>query len=247
MGDTGQRLRQGLIPALIASGLLLIAIAPLPYGYYVFLRLAICGLGIFMAYMSYRGNVKWLMWVFIAVAVLFNPLIPIHLTREIWKPIDVICTIIFLCSVIPRKDKIFMSLVVSGLTFMCIFLTVGILFGFASPRSSPPPLPTPAPLPAPAPVPASGGVTNLIISPLVAQSDEVVTITAEVTNTGGTLGEYLATLEIDGVRKSQQSIYVYPRSCSYVTFQVKGGRGVYSISVGGLSATYRVLDPIIPN
>jgi hypothetical protein len=46
------------------------------------------------------------MGTFAVIAVLFNPILPIHLSRELWQPIDVISGIVFLCSLgLFRKTK----------------------------------------------------------------------------------------------------------------------------------------------
>jgi hypothetical protein len=40
-------------------------------------------------------------WTFAIVAILFNPVVPVHLTRHAWAPIDIAAAILFLAS-IPR-------------------------------------------------------------------------------------------------------------------------------------------------
>lgn len=89
------RKRPHLIPALIVAAMLLIAIAPLPYGYYQLLRWVTCGVAVFIAIQAYSWKKIWAIWLFAVIAVLFNPLIPIHLTKEIWQPIDIICALAF--------------------------------------------------------------------------------------------------------------------------------------------------------
>ena len=37
----------------------------------------------------------WALWTFGLVAVLFNPLLPIYLTREVWIPIDLLTAVLF--------------------------------------------------------------------------------------------------------------------------------------------------------
>lgn len=96
--------RPHLIPALIATGLLMGAIAPLPYGYYQMLRWVVGGIAIYMAYKSYSWEKRWATWIFGIIAVLFNPIIPIHLTREIWQPIDGVCAILFGSSILFLKE-----------------------------------------------------------------------------------------------------------------------------------------------
>ena len=88
-------IRPHMFPALIAAIMLLVAIAPLPYGYYQFLRWVICGIAIYIAVIGYRWKKTWATWVFGAIAVLFNPIIPIHLSREVWLPIDCVGSLLF--------------------------------------------------------------------------------------------------------------------------------------------------------
>ena len=100
--------RPHVIPAIIATVLLLVAIAPLPYGYYQFLRWVVCGASVFIAYTAYTWSKIWAVWLFGVVAVLFNPILPIHLTKEIWQPIDLVCALLFILSLIfleaPKTD-----------------------------------------------------------------------------------------------------------------------------------------------
>jgi len=83
------------IPALVAALMLLGAMAPLPYGYYQFLRWVVCGIGIYIAVIAYSWGKTWVTWIFGAIAVLFNPIIPIHFSREIWLPIDIVGSLLF--------------------------------------------------------------------------------------------------------------------------------------------------------
>lgn len=87
--------RPHLIPALVIAFMLLVAIAPLPYAYYTFLRWATCGVAVFIAFKAYRWKRIWSTWLFGAIAILFNPFVPIYLTKEIWQPIDVVCALVF--------------------------------------------------------------------------------------------------------------------------------------------------------
>ncbi|MBN1855617.1 MAG: hypothetical protein JW846_01530 [Dehalococcoidia bacterium] len=80
--------RPHTVPSLIATTLLAPAVLELPYGYFTFLRIVVCGVSIYVAYCGYKWDKPWAMWLFGLVAVLFNPVIPVHLTQEIWQPID---------------------------------------------------------------------------------------------------------------------------------------------------------------
>jgi len=96
--------RPHLIPCIIAALALLGALGDWPYGYYQLLRFVVCGVGAYVAYRAYNWQKIWATWLFGIIAVLFNPLIPIHLSREIWQPIDLICAIVFIV-IIPVLKK----------------------------------------------------------------------------------------------------------------------------------------------
>ena len=96
--------RPHLIPALVASGLLFGAITALPYGYYQMLRWVVCGISIYIAYKAYQWDRKWATWLFASCAVLFNPILPIYLTREIWRPIDVAFGFLFIISIAVLRE-----------------------------------------------------------------------------------------------------------------------------------------------
>jgi hypothetical protein len=81
----------------IAAGFLLAATLPLPYGYYTFLRLTVCGIGAYGAWTFWNtGQADRLIAILLAgLALLFNPIVPVHLSREIWLPIDLGAAAIF--------------------------------------------------------------------------------------------------------------------------------------------------------
>jgi hypothetical protein len=88
------------ILTIIASGFLFVALVDgLPYGFFTLLRFIVCAVGVYLAYKTYESDRESLwVWVFGGIAVLFNPIIPIHLQREIWVIIDVIVGGFFLLS-----------------------------------------------------------------------------------------------------------------------------------------------------
>ena len=97
--------RPQLVPSIIAVIMLLLASTPLPYGYYQLLRFVICGVSMYVAFMAYTCWQKmWAAWLFGFIAILFNPLIPIYLSHKVWQLIDVICAILFICSIFPSID-----------------------------------------------------------------------------------------------------------------------------------------------
>jgi len=82
-----------LIPTAILFGALL---SDLPYGYFQILRWTTCITAIFFANESMSWFKQPVPSIFIAIAVLFNPILPMHLSRSIWLILDVITGILFL-------------------------------------------------------------------------------------------------------------------------------------------------------
>lgn len=97
------------ILTIIASGLLFVALFDgLPYEFFTLLRFAVCAVGIYIAYKRYElNNNSLLVWLFGGIAILFNPIIPIHLDRETWLIIDLIVGLLFVLSmfIITNKKK----------------------------------------------------------------------------------------------------------------------------------------------
>jgi hypothetical protein len=96
MTETLLQKRPHLISCIIAGVILLGALGDWPYGYYQLLRWITCGAAVWVAFMVYSWEKLWATWLFGIIAVLFNPLIPVHLSREIWQPIDLMCGALFL-------------------------------------------------------------------------------------------------------------------------------------------------------
>ena len=77
-------------PALAVAVLLLLAILPLPYGYYTLLRLVVTVAAVRLAYREYgrSAGVTAFVVVFAGIALLFNPIVPVHLPKEWWQVLD---------------------------------------------------------------------------------------------------------------------------------------------------------------
>ncbi len=79
------------------------ALLPLPYGYYDLLRLLVTTAAALIAWKEYdlgrnvgSGKVNNYALIFVAFAHLYNPILPIHLTKLIWMPIDVVTALVFI-------------------------------------------------------------------------------------------------------------------------------------------------------
>jgi hypothetical protein len=80
----------------LVSALLIIGAAPMPYGYYTLLRMVTCGFFIWATIVTYENKSKYLPWTFGFLALLFNPIIKIHLPKEYWAAIDIASAIFIL-------------------------------------------------------------------------------------------------------------------------------------------------------
>jgi hypothetical protein len=73
-----------------------IGVLPMPYGYYSLSRLVVCGCAIYFAIASKNQNQDVFIWVFGALAVLYNPIIPVHLyEKEIWMIVNLATAAVF--------------------------------------------------------------------------------------------------------------------------------------------------------
>ena len=78
--------------------LLLAALMPLPYGYYTLMRLVVSATFVWAALVSRKRQSGSLIWVFVFLALIFNPIIPIHLPMEIWAIFDIGSAILLLAT-----------------------------------------------------------------------------------------------------------------------------------------------------
>jgi uncharacterized membrane protein YhaH (DUF805 family) len=82
------------------------ALADNPYSYYQLLRWFICGLSIYLAYSYYQEQKDGWMWVFGIMAVIFNPIQPIHFDKEVWSILNIITAGIILISTFKKKKRL---------------------------------------------------------------------------------------------------------------------------------------------
>ena len=81
---------------LLPAGLLLAALLPWPYGYYNFLRITVCAVTAWLAYTQWRHDDALSGWVVAlgTTSVLYNPIVPINLTRELWSVLNLASAVI---------------------------------------------------------------------------------------------------------------------------------------------------------
>ena len=92
--------RPHLIPAAIASVMLLGAMCKWPYAYYQVTRWVVCAAAVFVAYKAWTFKHTWAVWVFGFAAVLFNPIVPFHIKRNTWQVLDLLAAAMFVAGVV---------------------------------------------------------------------------------------------------------------------------------------------------
>ena len=80
-----------------------IGLLPMPYGYYFLSRLVVCVCAVYYAIQFIGKNDNTLAWIFGFFAILYNPIIPIHLgAKGLWIVVNIITAYVFVAS----KDKV---------------------------------------------------------------------------------------------------------------------------------------------
>ena len=75
---------------------MVIGLLPMPFGYYTLSRLVVCGCAAYFAFKLYQKQETIFLWGFGLLAVLYNPIIPIHLyDKEIWMIVNAASAFMF--------------------------------------------------------------------------------------------------------------------------------------------------------
>jgi len=86
--------------------LFFLCLLPMPYGYYQLVRfLAMVGFAVLAYFASDKGN-KTEMVIYVALAILFQPLFKIALGRTLWNVVDVVVGVGLVVSVFMGKPKL---------------------------------------------------------------------------------------------------------------------------------------------
>ena len=71
----------------VAITVLISAIPPIwPYGYYIFTRLVVCSTAVYTVYRLRTIDSRYRV-ALVCIALLFNPIIQVHLTKPLWFPL----------------------------------------------------------------------------------------------------------------------------------------------------------------
>ena len=87
-GLHGLRKYAPLVGCILA--LLLAAFSRWPYGFYVLLRLGVCAVSVYWAVEMFKQKQTVWTWALGANAVLFNPVLPVHMARSGWEVVNLL-------------------------------------------------------------------------------------------------------------------------------------------------------------
>jgi hypothetical protein len=92
------------VPQLIAIFVLLWALnSGNPYKYYIMLRWVCCGIFAFLSLKAFKIDRQLWAWILGLTAAVYNPIIPVHLKRELWSLVNVVTIGIAVASVFSLK------------------------------------------------------------------------------------------------------------------------------------------------
>ena len=101
--------RQTIMPrTLVAVMIVMLGIALLPirwYGYYVLLKLVVCGGCGFLAANAYDDGRKHFVWFLGGLAVLYNPIIRFPIGRELWIAVNILTIIVLIAVMKSTKQR----------------------------------------------------------------------------------------------------------------------------------------------
>ena len=81
---------------LFLAAMLLLCLAPMPYGYFMLVRFVMMLACIVIAYLYYMRQKGVATWTFAALALLFQPIYKIALGRVVWNVVDVAVAVLFI-------------------------------------------------------------------------------------------------------------------------------------------------------
>jgi predicted membrane protein len=90
---------------LILAAIMLLCLAPMPYGYYQLVRFVAMVVFSVMAFQYYEKKQETLMVVFGALPLLFQPFVKIALGRTLWNVVDVLVAILLIALWLIDKGK----------------------------------------------------------------------------------------------------------------------------------------------
>jgi hypothetical protein len=92
------------ITTIISIAFLIIAMLEgLPYGFFQLLRLILFGSSAYLGWLSYVSKKFFWAWSFVIIGVVFNPIIPLYLGRDLWRIADLLVAVFLIISMFTFK------------------------------------------------------------------------------------------------------------------------------------------------
>lgn len=88
------------IISIISIVLLVIAFFNNPYSYYITLRWLITILTLATIFITLQEELTLILYLNAAIPIIYNPIFPIHLTRDIWEVINVVTMVIMILNLV---------------------------------------------------------------------------------------------------------------------------------------------------
>ena len=80
----------------VVGVILFLGIFELPYNYYVILRWIVGCSAFFVSYQYFSTKIINLGITYLLIGILFNPFLPVYLSKTTWISLDLICGLIFI-------------------------------------------------------------------------------------------------------------------------------------------------------
>lgn len=88
-----------------AIALALGALKPFPFAYFQIMNWVVAGAALLTAWQAHKQKNIFFAWVFVFIAVVFNPLAPIYLRSDIWQIADIAAAALFGISFFALQPK----------------------------------------------------------------------------------------------------------------------------------------------
>lgn len=89
---------------IVLAAMMLLCLAPMPYGYFMLVRFVAMMVFGASAYNYYSAGKTSFAWVFLSLALLFQPFFKVALGRVIWNIVDVLIAIFLIILVVREKE-----------------------------------------------------------------------------------------------------------------------------------------------
>ena len=98
-----KNINKNIVMTISVIFLLLAMLEGWAYGFFMLLRCVVFGTSAYLTWLAYTCRKESWSWIFGFIALLFNPIIPIHLYRELWVIIDLLVAVFLIISIFAFK------------------------------------------------------------------------------------------------------------------------------------------------